>query len=216
MTTKIFLADDHQLVRQGLRMLLESESDFKVIGEAGDGLEVLSKIFHLVPDVLVVDVVMPNLNGIEVVREVKARLPEVKAVIISMHEIPAYVSEALQAGASAYVLKKATAENLVRAIRSAMSGEIYLSLPLNQTNLQSYAARSTEAYDVEKLYGRLTERERQTLQMAAEGLSNPEIAARLKLSARTVEMYRASLLKKLKIRNQTELVRYAIKRGLIE
>jgi two-component system, NarL family, response regulator NreC len=214
MTTRIFLVDDHHLVRQGLRLLLEAESDFEVIGEAGDGIEAVEAVLRLPPDILIVDVVLPNLNGIEVTRSLKQRLPGLKVILLSMYATEAYVSEALQAGASAYVLKKSTAEELVYAIREALAGRMHLSPPLNERALLDYSRRSAETPGAEA-YDRLTKRERQVLQMAAEGLKNPQIAERLSISARTVEMHRANLLHKLSLKNQTELVRFAVKRGLV-
>jgi DNA-binding NarL/FixJ family response regulator len=215
MKIRIFLADDHHLVRFGLRLLLESESEFEVVGEAGDGIEAAEAAVRLRPDVMIVDMVLTSLQGPEVMREVKRRLPDVKIVALSMYDTEAYVTEALRAGASAYVLKKSTAEDLVQAVRKVLDGEVYLSPPLNEIALEDYDRRSLETRDGDPLDS-LTERERQTLHMAAQGMPNPEIAERLSLSVRTVEMHRANMLKKLNLKNQTDLVRYAVKRGLVE
>jgi len=215
MTTRIFLAEDHHLVRQGTRLLLEAEPDFEVVGEAEEGLQALEETIRLHPDVLIVDIVLPNLNGIEVTREVKRRAPSVKVIPLSIYDTEAYVTEALKAGASGYVLKKSTAEELTLAVRKALAGETYLSTPLNNLILKAFWQQPNES-PVADPYNDLTRRERQVLQMAAQGMSNPEIAARLELSVRTVEMHRAHMLKKMNLVGQTELVRYAIKRGLVE
>lgn len=214
MTARIFLVDDHHLVRGGIRLLLESEADFRVIGEAGDGAEAVEAAARLFPDVLVVDMVLPGLNGIEVTRELKRQLPELKVVALSMHDNEAYVFEALRAGASAYVLKKSTAESLVLAIRRALAGGIYLSPPLSESALREYDRRAA-GDDLADGYELLTERERQVLPLAARGMKNLEIAAQLSLSIRTVEMHRANMMRKLRLKNRTELVRYAIMRGIV-
>jgi DNA-binding NarL/FixJ family response regulator len=215
MAVRIFLAEDHHLVRQGTRMLLESESGFEVIGEAEEGLQALRETLRLRPDVLIVDIVLPNLNGVEITREVKRRAPGIKVIPLSMYDNEAYVIEALKAGAAGYVLKKSTAAELVQAVQQVLAGNLYLSPPLNELLLEDFAYRAAEDHPSDP-YDHLTERERQVLQMAVQGLNNPEIAARLLLSVRTVEMHRAHLLKKLHLTNQTELVRYALKRGLIQ
>ena len=215
MTVRIFLAEDHHLVRQGTRLLLQAEPDFEVVGEAEEGLRAVAETLRLRPNVLIVDIVLPDLNGIEVTREVKRRAPEVLVIPLSMYDNESYVIEALRAGASAYVLKKATAAELVQAIRQVLAGKRYLSPPLNERLLDAFVRRSSEEQPADP-YDSLTRRERQVSQMAAQGLNNPEIAERLLLSVRTVEMHRANLLKKLALNGQTELVRYALKRGLVE
>lgn len=215
MTTRIFLAEDHALVRQGTRLLLEAEPDLEVVGEAEEGLQAMQETIRLRPDVLIVDIVLPDLNGIEVTRAVKRRAPEVKIVALSIYDNEAYVVEALKAGVSAYVLKKSTARELVGAVHRVLAGNHYLSPPLNESILDAFLLRFTEDRSIDP-YDNLTRRERQVLQMAAQGMSNPQIAERLELSVRTVEMHRANLLKKLNINGQTELVRYALKRGLLE
>lgn len=214
MTIRIYLAEDHHLVRQGTRLLLESEPDFEVVGEAEEGLQATQQVLRLRPDVLIVDIVLPDLNGIEVTREVKRRLPGLKVVALSLYDTDAYVIEAFKAGASAYVLKKSTAQELVQAVRQAMADKRYLSTSLNSL-FDVFLRRSREEAPVDP-YDSLTRRERQVLQMAAQGMNNPEIARRLLISVRTVEMHRANMLKKMGINGQTELVRYALKRGLVQ
>lgn len=215
MTVRIFLAEDHHLVRQGTHALLEAESDFVVIGEAEEGVRAMEDTIRLRPDVLITDIVLPNLSGIEVTRAVKRRAPSVQVVALSMYDTESYVVEALRAGATAYVLKKATAKDLVQAVRQVLAGNIYLSPPLNGLTLEDTSLRLSDVQPADP-YESLTSRERQVLQIAAQGMNNPEIAALLELSVRTVEMHRANLLRKLNLKNQTELVRYALKRGLIE
>ena len=211
--TSIILADDHHVVRQSFRLLLESEPDFQVIGEAATGLEAIDTAERLRPDVLVVDLMMPELNGIEVARRVKKQIPNTIIVILSMHENEAYVLEALRAGVSAYVLKKSTAQELVYAIRQGMAGHIFLSPPLSEHAIQAYLQKA-KATDLDP-YETLTAREREVLHLAAEGLNHTAIAARLSISPRTVEMHHSNLMRKLHLRSQTELIRFALQRGIL-
>lgn len=211
--TAIVLADDHHLVRQALRTLLAAEPDFQVVGEAGDGLEATQVVERLKPDVLVVDLFMPGLGGLEVTREVVRRSPQTRVVILSMYSNEAYVLEAFRNGASGYVLKDSTSADLVQAVRDAVAGRRYLSPPLSQRAIDAYAERSKEA--AADAYETLTTREREVLHLAAEGYSNPEIAARLSISPRTAETHRANLMRKLGLHSQTDLVRYAIRRGIL-
>lgn len=209
---RLVLADDHTVLRQGLRSLLDPEVDLSVIGEAGDGREALDRVAQLKPDVLVVDLLMPGLGGLEVVRQVRAHHSATRVVVLSMHANEAYVQEALSAGANGYVLKQATQRELVEAIRTVAAGGRYLSSPLTPDGIDAYLARSQESLDPYEL---LTEREREVFHLAAEGHSNQEIAGRLALSSRTVEMHRGNLMRKLELRNQTELVRLALQRGIL-
>jgi DNA-binding NarL/FixJ family response regulator len=211
--TTIVLADDHPIVRQGLRALLEVEPDLHIVGEAGDGLETVQLVERLQPDVLVVDLMMPGLNGLDVTREVGQRSPQTHVIILSMYANDAYVLEALRAGAAAYVLKQSTADELVRAVREATAGRRYLSPPLSERAIEAYMQRAKEA--ALDPYETLTTREREVLHLAAEGLSNAEIAARLFLSPRTVEVHRANLMRKLGLHSQTDLIRYALQRGIL-
>ncbi len=212
--TSIVLADDHTVVRAGLRALLEgAHADFHVVGEAADGLEAVQLVERQKPDVLVVDVMMPGLNGIEVTRQVRQRVPQTRVVVLSMHASEPYVLEALRHGASGYVLKDASSDQLVQAVREVSEGRPYLSPPLTERAIAAYVERAQPAtLDPHEL---LTTREREVLQLAAEGLSNAEIAQKLTLSPRTVEMHRGNLTRKLDLQSQTDLVRYAIRRGII-
>jgi two-component system, NarL family, response regulator NreC len=213
MRTQILLADDHQVVLDGLASLLASEHDMHVVGQATDGLEVLPKVKTLRPEVLVVDLMMPGLNGLEVTRQVHAEVPGTKIIVLSMHANDAYVAEALRNGASGYVVKQANARELVLAIRAVMEGLRFLSSPLSEeriARLQMEATESTlDPYDL------LSKREREVMQLAAEGLTSAEIGDRLKIGRRTVETHRANLQRKLGVKSHSELVKLAVKKGLV-
>jgi two-component system response regulator NreC len=211
---RILLADDHQVVREGFRALLEAEPDFEIVAETGDGLEAVRLAEHQKPHVLVVDLMMPGLNGLEVARQITQRLPRTHIVILSMHANEAYVLEALKNGACAYVLKDASAAELVRAVREANVGRRYLSPPLSEPAIDNYIQRTRNSDSLD-LYDTLTNREREVLQLGAEGHTNAEIAGRLFISPRTVETHRANVMHKLGLRSQTELVRYALQRGIM-
>jgi two-component system, NarL family, response regulator NreC len=209
----IVLADDHQVVRQGLRALLEAESGFSVVGQAADGLEVPALVEKLDPDVLIVDVMMPGLSGLDVTRQVRQRSTRTRVIVLSMHANEAYVLEALRNGASAYVLKDATAQDLVQAVHAAVAGRTYLSPPLSERAIEAYVERAKTG--ILDDYETLTTREREVLHLAAEGYSNPQIAARLSISPRTAETHRGNVLRKLALHSQTDLVRYAVRRGIL-
>ena len=211
---RILLADDHQIVREGFRALLEAEPDFEIVAETGDGLEAVRLAEHQKPHVLVVDLMMPGLNGLEVARQITQRLPRTHVVVLSMHANEAYVLEALKNGACAYVLKDASAAELVRAVREANVGHRYLSPPLSEPAIDNYIQRARNSDSLD-LYDTLTNREREVLQLGAEGHTNAEIAGRLFISPRTVETHRANVMHKLGLRSQTELVRYALRRGIL-
>ena len=211
--TTIVLADDHHVVRQGLRALFASQRDFAVTGEVADGREVAGVVEGLKPHVLVLDFMMPGLNGLEVIRQVRRRAPDTRIVVLSMHADEAYVFEALRNGASAYVLKSASVAEVVKAAREVMAGRRYLSPPLSTDGIERYAEKTKDgALDI---YETLTPREREVLHLAAEGFGNPEIATRLSISVRTAESHRASLMRKLGLRSQTDLIRYALNRGIL-
>lgn len=211
---RILLADDHQVVREGFRALLQAEADFEIVAETGDGLDAVRLVEQHKPQVLVVDLMMPGLNGLEVARQITQRSPRTRIVVLSMHANEAYVLEALKNGASAYVLKDASAAELVRAVREASAGRRYLSPPLSEPAIDSYIQRARTS-DTLDLYDTLTNREREVLQLAAEGHTNAEIAGRLFISPRTVETHRANVMHKIGLRSQTELVRYALQRGIL-
>mgnify|MGYP001585562403 FL=1 len=209
----IVLVDDHHIVRQGLRALLETESDFKVVGEAANGFEALDLAAREKPDVLIVDVMMPGMNGLEVVRQVTRRKLPTRVIMLSMYSSEAYVLDALRDGAAAYVLKGARAEELIKAVREVVAGRHYLSPPLSEFALNSYVVKARALpQDKHKL---LTTRERQVLQLAAEGATSVAIGKRLGISSRTVETHRAHMMQKLGLRTQTDLIRYAVRQGLL-
>lgn len=208
--TTLLLADDHQVVRQGLRALLEATGRFRVVGETGSGLEVARLVARMKPEVLVLDVMMPGLNGLQAMRHVNERSPQTHVVVLSMHKDESYVIEALKNGASAYVLKDANAQELVKAIDEAVAGRRYLSPPLSESAISAYM--DNEAGDP---YQTLSGREREVLQLAAQGYTNGEIGKQLFISPRTVEIHRANMMRKLELHNHIELIRYAMKRGLI-
>ena len=209
----IVLADDHQVVRQGVRALLESERGFNVVADAGDGLEAISLVERLKPDVLVVDLMMPGLNGQEVTRRVSKLCPKTRIVVLSMHSSEPYVMEALRNGAAGYVLKDASCADLIHAVREVMAGRRYLSPPLSERAIDAYQDKAKAA--IWDRYDMLTTRERETLQLVAEGRTNNEIASRLGISPRTAETHRSNLIRKLQLRTHTDLIKYAIEQRII-
>ncbi len=213
MSISILLTDDHTILRQGLAALLDAEPDFNILGEASTGVETLQKVEALDPDVLVLDLVLPDIHGLEITHQVRHSNPRTRIVVLSMYAKEAYVLEALNNGASAYVLKGSDARELIHAIRQAVQGERYLSPPLSEQSLEAYI-ELTRGQDFDP-YETLTNRERQILHLAAGGCSSNEIAHRLTISPRTVEVHRAKVMAKLDLHNQSELVRYAIQRGII-
>ena len=211
--TTILLADDHQIVRQGMRALLEAEQGLTVVGEAADGLKAVELAERLKPAIAILDMMMPHLNGIEATRQMRSRAPQTRVIILSMHANEAYVLESLRNGAAAYVLKDASSADLLQAIQEVVAGRRYLSAPLSERAIEAYVHRISDA--ALDPYESLTSREREVLQLAAEGFGNGEIAARLQISPRTAEVHRANLLRKLNLHSQTELIRFAIKRGIL-
>jgi DNA-binding NarL/FixJ family response regulator len=211
--TTIVLADDHRIVRQGLRALLTAEEHFEVVGEAGDGREALELVRRLNPDVLVLDLMMPGLNGLEVARQLHRQTPKVGIVVLSMYDDEGFVLEALAHGVAAYVLKDSNSSDLVQAVREVAAGRRYLSPPLSDRAIETYLQLAkTGAMDKHET---LTTREREVLQLSAEGHTNSEIAARLGISTRTAETHRSRLMHKLGLHTQSDLIRYALKRGII-
>jgi two-component system, NarL family, response regulator NreC len=210
---RIVLADDHQIVRQGVKVLLENESDFEVVGEAGDGTTALAITGKLNPDILVADLMMPGLNGLEVTRRVGRASPDTKVIILSMYMNEPYVIEALRNGAYGYVLKESNIADLARAIREVSAGRHYLSPPLSERAIEAYLEKTRGASL--DLYDTLTTREKEVLQLAVEGRGNAEIATRLYISVRTAETHRGNLMRKLGLHTQTDLIKYALKKGIL-
>lgn len=211
---RILLADDHTVVRAGLRSLLEQQPDLEVVGEAGDGRQALDLAGSLQPDVAVLDIGMPQLNGIEAARQITAALPRTAVVILSMHSDEAYVMRALKAGARAYLLKDSAEADLIRAIRSVSQGKSFFSPAVSRVLVEDYV-RLLEQRGVEDTYELLTTREREILQLLAEGKSNKEVASLLNLSVYTVETHRTHILQKLNLHSTAELVLYAVRKGII-
>jgi two-component system response regulator NreC len=210
---KIVLADDHQIVRKGFKALLAAEVDLSVVGEAGDGLETINIVERLQPEILVLDLMMSGINGLEVTRQLSKKSPKTGIVILSMHSNEGYVLEALRSGAKAYILKEAPPEELIKAIREVSAGRRYLSAPLSERAIEAYTQKA-EVKAVEP-YDQLTTREREILQLAAQGCTNTEIANRLFISSRTVETHRTNLMRKLSLHNHIQLIQFAIQHGII-
>jgi DNA-binding NarL/FixJ family response regulator len=209
---RIALVDNHTLFREGLRALFQLHGDFDVVGEGTDGFEALRLIEDHEPDVLLLELLLPELHGLEVLRHLQGK-NKTRAVVVSSYSNASYVIEALKIGAAGYVLKDNNSEELFHAVRAAVNGEHYISKELRNCALELTIGRHPR--NGRNGDERLTTRERMVLEMAAEGLSNPEIATRLSISRRTVESHRASLMQKLGLKSQTELVRYAIRNHLI-
>ena len=205
----IVLADDHAVMRDGVQMVLEAQPDLHVIGTADNGAEAVDLVDTLRPDIAVLDIAMPNTNGLAAAREIRQRAPATKIIFLSMHEGEEYLKEALRAGAAGYVLKRAAATDLVAAIRAVQRGDAYLDPALTRT------FDDLRDRDAGRLAD-LTERELEVLKLVAEGLTNRQIAARLVISVKTVQSHRTNIMEKLDLHDRTDLVKYAIRRGLIE
>jgi DNA-binding NarL/FixJ family response regulator len=214
LTTRILLADDHAVVRKGLRLLLDREPDLKIVAEAGDGAEAVELASHEDVDLAVLDVSMPRLTGLQAARQLSKRRPELKILILSMHDNEQYFFEALKAGASGYVLKSAADRDLVEACRATMRGDAFL-YPAAVTALVRDHLESAQSEDDDPT-GALTPRELEVVKLIAEAHSSKEIAQMLVISIKTVERHRANILQKLGMRDRVELTRYAIRRGLVE
>lgn len=214
---RILIADDHTIVRQGLRKLLEEEPGMEVVGEATDGRDALTKATDLLPDIVLMDLSMPGLHGLEAARQIVKRLPKTRVLILSMHKNEAYVLQALQVGATGYILKDSASEEVVGAIRSASRGDSYLSPAISRVVIEDYLRLSSPgAGGAKSLYDTLTVREREIFQLLAEGLKNQEIADRLHVSVKTVETHRAHIMEKLNLNNIAELVKYSIEIGIVQ
>ena len=211
MSLSVLLAEDHPVVREGLRAMLEAEGDFQVVGQTGDSSEVGGMVEELRPDVLVLDLIMPGIGGLNALRELSRRRLHTQVVVLSMYANEAYVLEALQNGAGAYVLKQSEAAELVRGIREVAQGRRYLSPPLSQRAVEAYAKRAKGASTEQ---AELTAREKEVLTLVGQGFTSAQIAERLFISVRTVESHRSNLTKKLGLHSQAEMVRTALRREL--
>jgi DNA-binding NarL/FixJ family response regulator len=215
LVTRILLADDHTLVRDGLRMVLESQPDLEVVVEAGDGVEAVQLALRHAVDLAVLDVAMPKMTGLQAARELRARRPDVRVLMLSMHDNEQYFFEALKAGASGYVLKSGANRDLVEACRAAMRGEPFLYPAAVTALIRDYLERASEP-GAGVTSDPLTPREQDVVKLTAEGHTSEEIAAILVIAKKTVDRHRANVLEKLGMRNLVELTRYAIRRGLVE
>jgi DNA-binding NarL/FixJ family response regulator len=213
-TIGVLLADDHTLIRAGLRMVVEAQPDLSVVAEANNGREAVAMAQELKPDVVVMDIGMPSLNGIEAAREIRKTLPDTQIVMLSMHSDEGYVLRALNAGAKAYLLKDSAEADLAQAIRAAAAGKSFFSPAVGRVLLEDYL-RKLQRTGAEDCYELLSPREREILQLVAEGKSSKEIATLLNLSVYTVETHRAHLMQKLNLHGIPELILYAVRKGII-
>ena len=211
---RILLADDHTIVRKGLAALLREEETFRVVAEAGDGHAAVEKSLEVKPDVVLLDIGIPGLNGLEAAKQIKAGLPGVRILMLTMHETEEYIIRALKIGVCGYLIKKSAPDDLTCAIHAAMAGEIYLS-PSISTRVISKLVETADSPGPGDRLDSLTAREREVLQLIAEGLSNREIAEKLFISPKTVKVHRFKMMEKLDLHNTAEITRYAVCNGLI-
>jgi two-component system, NarL family, response regulator NreC len=211
---RILLADDHQLMRSGLRLLIEQQSDLAVVGEAADGREAVALAKSLRPDVVVMDIAMPNLNGIEAAHQITQNQPEIAVIMLSMHPDESYVLRALKSGAKGYLLKDSAESDLIQAIRAVGQGKSFFSPAVSKVLLDDYV-RKLKRSGAEDAYDLLTAREREILQLVAEGKSNKDVANLLNLSVYTVETHRSNIMQKLHLKGVPELTLYAVRKGII-
>jgi len=211
---RILVADDHTVMRTGLCLLLERQSGFEIIGQADDGRTTVDLADQLKPDVVVMDIAMPHLNGIEATRQIVSRHPQTSVVILSMHSDESYVLRALKAGARAYLLKDSAETDLIQAIHAVVAGKSFFSPGISRMLLEDYI-RQVQQKGVEDSYELLTTREREILQLLAEGKSNKEVSSMLNLSLYTVETHRTHILQKLNLHSVPELILYAVRKGII-
>lgn len=210
---RLLLVDDHAVVRSGLRMLLQAQPDMRIVGEAESGAEAVHQVRLHTPDVVLMDIQMPDMNGIEATREIKAMSADTAVLALTMHEDDQYFFEMLRAGASGYVPKRAAPDELVSAIRTVSQGEVFLYPSLAARLVQSYLGEPAE--EQEPSLETLTAREQEVLTLIAEGLTNPEIGDKLVISVKTVDRHRENIMRKLNLHSRVDLVKYALKQGLI-
>ncbi len=215
MTTRLLLVDDHAVVRSGLRMLLSSESDVEIVGEASTAAQAMDLASSVKPDVILMDIGLPDLSGIDATREIKKKFPEISIVALTIHEDEEYFFRMLEAGASGYVPKRAAPEELLIAIRAAAAGEVYLYPSLAKLLVKDFLSQDHAPEEKSNLDG-LTDREHEVLTYLAEGANNETIAEALVISPKTVERHRENIMRKLNLHSRAELVRYAIRKGIIK
>jgi len=212
---KVLLADDHAVLRAGLRMLLDAQPDIEVGGEAESGEEAIEKVAEIQPDIILMDITMAGMGGLQATRELKKKNPEIKILILTMHDDEGYLRQCLQAGASGYVLKKAADTELTAAIRAVHRGDIYIYPSMAKVVVEGYLQKDARPPEASDEYDRLTGREHEVLQLIAKGHTNQQTADTLFVSVKTIETHRSHIMEKLKLRNRAELVRYAIEKGLL-
>ncbi|NOX33010.1 MAG: response regulator transcription factor [Deltaproteobacteria bacterium] len=212
---EIVIADDHTIVRQGLKKLLEEENCLKITGEAMDGREAVQKVRELKPDVIIMDIAMPVLNGIEAARQIKQSTLKTKVIILSMHDHTRYIRELLSIGVSGYLLKDAVSSDIIKAIKTAVKGESYLSPSISSRVIEDFVGMNKKTAQ-EELYNTLTNREREVFQMMVEGYPTKKIAEILCLSPSTIKSHRSNIMEKLKMDNISKLIQYAIHLGIID
>ncbi len=212
---RVLLVDDHTILRQGLKMLLNAQPDMEVVGEASDGHQAIAEANRLLPDVILMDITMPEMNGIEATRQVRRQRPDMRVLVLTMHENEEYLFQVLRAGAAGYILKEAADTELITAIRAVQSGRFYLSPSAQSMMVGDYLQRVRTGEEKDS-YSGLTEREREILKLVAEGLTNNQIAERLFISPKTVDTHRTHIMDKLNLHSRAELVKYAMRRGLLE
>lgn len=215
---RVYLADDHLILRDGLRRIFESEARYEIIGESGDGKEALEEIEQLKPDISIIDISLPSMIGIEIVRQLKKYYPDLKIIILTRHENRAYVEQTLKYGVNGYVLKDAAVDDLLHAVETVLGGNIYLSPRITKNLVHDFfsGANRAPSGDDYNLPNRITPRERQILKLLAEGRNNREIAELLHIALKTVKVHRANLMKKLDAHNLADLIKYAVQTDLIE
>jgi DNA-binding NarL/FixJ family response regulator len=213
-TIRVLLVDDHAMLRDGLRALLKTHKDIDVAGEADNGLTAIDLVRELLPDIVVMDVAMPNMNGLEATRRIKKLHPSCRILVLTQYDHREYILPILEAGADGYILKKSAGEQLVAAIRAVCAGKSILDPVVARTVIEAYVGRKSLA-DEDNEAGPLTNREREVLILIAEGYTNREIAQMLHISPKTVDVHRTNIMQKLGLHNRTELIKYAIRKGLV-
>jgi DNA-binding NarL/FixJ family response regulator len=212
---RVVVADDHTIVREGVRILLEAQPDIEVVGEAADGQEALARVRELLPDIVLIDIAMPNLNGLDATRAIKRDYPQVQIIALTMYESDEYFFQILNAGASGYILKKAASADLLAAIRAVYAGEVFLYPSVARRLVSDYLSR-VQSGEEKSSYDGLTPREREVLKLVAEGHTNQAIADKLVISPSTVQTHRSRIMQRLNLHNRAELIQYAIRKGLLD
>ncbi len=212
---RVLVADDHTIVREGVRILLEAQPDIEVVSEAADGEEALARVRELQPDIVLIDIAMPKLNGMEATRAIKRDFPNVQIIVLTMYESDEYFFQVLNAGASGYILKKAASGDLLTAIRAVYAGEVFLYPSVARRLVSDYISR-VKSGEEKSSYDGLTPREREVLKLIAEGYTNQAIADKLVISPSTVQTHRSRVMQRLNLHNRAELIQYAVRKGLID